>query len=121
SRPLFAEDREARARVLAAPWTGHARIPPAAATAGAEEKAAAGRQVLARNREVAELRRSAARGAVQLVAHSRTGGGGLGNQRLEHRPDGRPRQEPIDHGLVVAVDPGRDELARISAVEPKRD
>ena len=46
-----------------------------------------------------------------LVANSFTGGRGFGPQCFEHRPDRRARQEPIDDGLVVTVDPGGDELA----------
>src|SRR5713226_9223471 len=78
SGPLFAEDREARGRVLAASGAGHPCIPPAALTARAEEKAAAGRQVLTRKREIAQLRRSTAGRAMDLVAHPDTRGRGFG-------------------------------------------
>src|SRR5260370_38898056 len=68
--PFFAEDREPRARVFAAAGACHARVPPAAVTARAEEKAAAGGEVFARKREVAELRGSSTAGAVEMVADS---------------------------------------------------
>src|SRR5260370_1196612 len=68
--PFFAEDRESRARVFAAAGARHARVPPAAVAARAEEKASAGREVFARQREVSERRWSSTAGAVEMVADS---------------------------------------------------
>src|SRR5712691_12282166 len=101
--PFFAEDRESRARVFAAAGARHARVPPAAVTARAEEKAAAGRKVFTRKREVAELRRSSTAGAVEMVADSSARCRGLWSERFEHRAHRRAGQEPIDHRLLVAL------------------
>src|SRR4029077_14021072 len=100
--------------------TRHTRIAPRGVAARAQEKTAAGGPGFARDREVAELRKSAAAQTVALIARPDAGRRDLRAKGLEHRAHRRARQVPIDRVLLSAPNPGGDALSGVSAVDPFR-
>ena len=89
-------------------------------TASADKKAAARGEVLISAGEEAELRRSAAARAVSFVPRAGAGRRSLRAQSLEHRAQRRARQIPLDHVLVVARHPGRNQVVRFGGLDAAR-
>ena len=89
-------------------------------TARADEETAAGGEVFAGDREVAELRESPACRTVARIAQPDAGRRHLGTKSLEHRTHGRPRQVPVGQAQRFAADPGGDDFARIGPREAIR-
>src|SRR5205807_2053670 len=86
-------------------------------TIGTAEGSAAGGEVFAGDREVAELRESPACRTVARIAQPDAGRRHLGTKSLEHRTHGRPRQVPVGQAQRFAADPGGDDFARIGPRE----
>src|SRR5438094_4530167 len=120
-RSMLAEDAQPGAGVLSAGRARDSRIAPRRGAARAHEISRTGRQIVLRQGEERELRRTAALGAVAGVAGSTASRPGVMAERLEHWSQRGASEVAVDGGLIIPAYPAVDDPARLLDGEPSHE